>query len=159
MVVVVCRRKRNINLTFGNIRKATEDDIDEIKSIADTHRYELGFIRRPSILERIAKAELFVATKRGEVVGFVDYHHRRDEQTTLYHIVVTGKWRGKGIGRLLFEALILESVVKGKRLIKLKCPAELLANQFYRHLGLAWVERQNGNKRTLNVWVYRHNCK
>lgn len=130
------------------------DDIDQIKRIADGHKRELGFVRRPSLLEAINRSELFVANQDGNIVGFVEYRHRRDEQTTLYNIVVVGDYRRKGIGEKLVEALIEEAKALNKSFILLKCPEELCANKFYETLNFHLEETEEGKKRQLNIWCY-----
>lgn len=143
-------------LTSGSgkfqIRKGKLQDLDVIKRIADAHRNELGFIRRPALLQSIEREEVFVAVTETDLVGFVEYHHRRDQQTTLYHIVVVPEMRCCGIGNALFEALRVEASEKRKAFIRLKCPAELSANEFYASLGLERVTEENGKVRPLVVW-------
>jgi N-acetylglutamate synthase-like GNAT family acetyltransferase len=143
-------------LTSGvnSIRKATPPDLDSIKQIADAHRQELGFIRRPTLQAAINRQEIFVADKDGQIIGFVEYHHRRDEQTTLYNIVVQPNCRGQGVGRGLAEALITEAKSLNKAFIRLKCPAELESNQFYEALNFQLHETEAGKHRPLNVWQF-----
>jgi ribosomal protein S18 acetylase RimI-like enzyme len=134
------------------IRKAVQSDLDEIKNLADAHKYELGFILRPALVESITRDEIFVATNDAGLVGFVDYRHRRDIQTTLYHLVVASEWQRRGVGRRLIEALQIEAVERDKQYILLKCPEDLPANTFYSKLGFELVTRENGQHRKLNVW-------
>ena len=148
-----CRR---ITLIFGvsnyNVRKAQVADIDGIKQIADSHKRELGFLRRPSLLASIGRDEIFVAEANNKIVGFVEYHHRRDEQTTLYNIVVEPDYRGLNVGRGLVEALIHETQSYDKKFILLKCPTDLESNGFYESLDFAIHIIENGKRRPLNVW-------
>lgn len=135
-----------------SITKATPVDIDAIKRIADAHRNELGFLRRPSLLEAINRSEMFVARKNGNIVGFVEYRHRRDTQTTLYNIAVDPEYRGEGVGRVLVQALVKEAKERNKDYILLKCPEDLPANQFYLALGFHLYETEAGKKRRLKIW-------
>ncbi|MCB9105081.1 MAG: GNAT family N-acetyltransferase [Anaerolineales bacterium] len=96
------------------------------------------------LLEAINRSELFVANQDGNIVGFVEYRHRRDEQTTLYNIVVVGDYRRKGIGEKLVEALIEEAKALNKSFILLKCPEELCANKFYETLNFHLEETEEG---------------
>lgn len=134
------------------ITKATPSDIDGIKKIADAHRKELGFVRRPSLLESINRAEVFVARQNGSIIGFVEYRHRKDEQTTLYNIVVEPAYRRAGVGRNLLERLIQEAEQRRKTRILLKCPTELAANRFYEQIGFDLYQVEAGKKRRLNIW-------
>jgi len=134
------------------IRSASPEDLDTIKKIADAHKHELGFVLRPALARSIEREELLVAENTNGVIGFVDFHHRRDKQTTLYHIVVESAYRGNGIGRALVEALIANARQEGKSYIQLKCPQDLAANEFYRRLGFRRVATDVGERRPLIVW-------
>ena len=133
-------------------RKATEEDLDALKTLADAHRRELGFIRRPTLLEAIRREEIIIALQREHLVGFVHYHHRRDEQTTLYDIVVAPDFRLNGIGQNLVHALMAESHASRKQFILLKCPEELPANAFYQSLGFERWQEDPGKRRKLVIW-------
>lgn len=142
-------------MTFGNnikIRSALPKDIDAIKQLADSHKHELGFLRRPSLLEAIQRQELMVAQNGNGLVGFVEYRHRRDQQTTLYNLVVLPEHRLSGTGRQLVFALEEEARQKEKTLILLKCPEDLPANQFYERIGYTKVRVDTGKNRRLNIW-------
>ena len=134
------------------IRKAIPSDSAAIKSLADAHRNELGFVLRPALAKSIERNEVFVAENSKGIVGFVEYHHRRDEQTTLYHIAVQHDHRQLNIGRQLIQALLDDAGQHGKRYIQLKCPVDLEANEFYERLGFTQVEIQPGRGRSLAVW-------
>lgn len=135
------------------VLKAVPSDIDAIKSLVDNYKHELGFVLRPALLESIHRGEVFVATTGCEtLVGLVEYHHRRDEQTTIYHIVVSDEWRRRGVGNKLLAALKEESRDKNKSHILLKCPVDLPANDFYSRMGFQLIAVKNGRSRKLNVW-------
>jgi len=134
------------------IRQATPEDLGVIKHLADQHKKELGFVLRPALEKAITDQELLVAQVEDQVVGFVHYHHRRDGQTTLYHIVVDTNFRSQGIGKALVDALTLEAKRHGKRQILLKCPVDLAANSFYQRIGFSLLRDEEGNRRRLRVW-------
>jgi len=134
------------------IRKATPADLDAIKIIADAHRHELGFVLRPALAESIGRDEVLVAENHQGLIGFVEYHHRRDTQTTLYHVAVIPRYRRQGIGRMLVNALCVEALSLGKRVIRLKCPADLPARGFYACLGFETLKEERGNGRPLLIW-------
>jgi GNAT superfamily N-acetyltransferase len=58
----------------------------------------------------------FVAEVQGEVVGFALYYIRystwKGQAMYLEDILITNDWRGKGIGKLLFDRLIEEAKEK-----------------------------------------------
>ncbi len=134
------------------IRKATLNDLDEIKALADANRYELGFVLRPALIRSINRKEVFVAENKS-IMGFVEYHHRRDSQTTIYHIVVCKTYRRVGVGRALINAVIEEAKKFNKKYILSKCPIDLPANKFYEHLGFENSGISNGKNRKLVVWI------
>jgi N-acetylglutamate synthase-like GNAT family acetyltransferase len=135
------------------VRKAIKKDLDAVKELADSHRSELGFVLRPALSRSISREEVLIAENSTGVIGFVEYHHREDKQTTLYHIAVIPNYRRKGIGRALVDALRSEAKLLGKRKILLKCPIDLPANGFYSRLGFQSVRKEEGKARNLHVWV------
>lgn len=134
------------------IRQATAEDIPAIKRLADANKLALGFVHRAGLLDGIAHRWLLVAEIHQDIVGFVHYRHRRNEQTTLYEIVVAETWRGTGLGRTLIAALSADAQRHGKAVIRLKTPDTLPANGFYQHLGFCLVGQETGRKRRLNIW-------
>ena len=139
-----------------NIRFATEADTSAIKRLADAHTRELGFVLRPALQESIKRQEVMVALDdAGNLAGFIEYHHRRDAQTTLYNLCVASSYRRRSLGSELFSALIDECQDRQKDFILLKCPVDLDANKFYRAIGCKLEEvLERPGKRDLNVWLY-----
>ena len=156
MAAVLSQRRKRKSLTSGSadtvVRKATELDLDPIKTVADAHRRELGFVRRPALLEAIKHEEVFVAQQGRQVVGFVYYHHRRDGQTTLYDVAILPACRSVGIGRALIDAVVAETGALGKEALVLRCPVDLPANGFYARLGFERWKEEPGKRRGLVVW-------
>ena len=134
------------------IRKANLNDLEVIKKLADTHKRELGFILRPALARSIELEELMIATVKLEVVGFIQYHHRQDTQTTLHNLLIKADYRGNGIGKRLMQALENEVMSQNKQILSLKCPEELPANDFYARLGYQQVNIESGKQRRLNIW-------
>ncbi len=136
------------------IRKAVQEDIDDIKWLADRNRKELGFIIRSSLERSIERQEIIVATDItcNEVVGFIDYHHRRDQQSTIYHFLVAESYRHNGIGKQLLLQLVRGSIDSEKNFLLAKCPLDLDANGFYQQMGFSLITEEQGKRRPLNVW-------
>lgn len=138
------------------IRKARLDDIPALKRLADQHKTELGFIIRGALQKSIEQHELLVAEdETGKLCAFVQYRHRKDDQTTLYNIVVSPDERKQGIGQALVTSLAHEARAQRKSLILLKCPQDLPANNFYREYGFELQEVETGKHRALNIWRLR----
>lgn len=140
-------------MTRTRVRPAGERDINSIKALFDRHRIELGFVLRPSLAKAIELGEVLVAIRDRKIVGAVHYHHRREGQTTLYHIAVDSPYRSQRVGRALVTRLRKLCSQRGMMCILLKCPAELPSNIFYERIGFECRDREKGKHRELNVWV------
>ncbi|NPV62500.1 MAG: GNAT family N-acetyltransferase [Methanotrichaceae archaeon] len=133
------------------IKKATIDDLEGIKLLADKNRNELGFVLNSALVRSINRGELIIALDE-TIVGFLEYHHRKDCQTTIYHFVIEENYRLRGISKILLNFLIRECESQGMRYVFLKCPADLNANNIYPKLGFKNVGLEGGKKRKLNLW-------
>lgn len=134
------------------LRKATSNDIEPIKCIADSNKDKIGFIRRQALIEQQKRGWLIVAELNLHIVGFVSYRQRKDNQTTLYEICVVAEYQNNGVGTQLIDSLIRESRDLGKIKVVLKCPADLDANQFYSKSGFLFKAFEQGKRRPLIVW-------
>lgn len=138
------------------ISRASHQDIDGIKILADTNRSELGFILRVQIQEAVDQDRILVSIVESKLIGFVIYRHRkRDLQTTLAEICVSQDYRGRGFGKELIDALMQECFNMSRSFIQLKCPVGLPANTFYEKLGFLHVSTEPGKSRKLNVWRFQ----
>ncbi len=108
------------------VREATKDDIplmmDLIRELARYEKapdevtvtedifMEAGFGPNPVCWSFIAEAD-------GNIVGFALYHIRystwKGPMMYLEDIIITAEWRGLGIGKLLFDQLIIAAKAKG----------------------------------------------
>jgi GNAT superfamily N-acetyltransferase len=86
---------------------------DEV-TVAPEHFEETGFGKNPVWWAFVAEAE-------GTIVAFALYYIRystwKGARMYLEDIIVTEAWRGKGIGKLLFNCLIDEAKEKGWKAI------------------------------------------
>jgi ribosomal protein S18 acetylase RimI-like enzyme len=112
---------------------------DAIKAIADKHRDELGFHTRQAFIDSASQGELIVATLGRSVAGFVRFHKRRDHAATIYEIATDPARRRRGVAKQLIEATVKETRRLGARTLRLSCPAELAANDFYLAVGFSRV--------------------
>jgi ribosomal protein S18 acetylase RimI-like enzyme len=135
------------------IRPASADDLPAVKALVDGCRRELGFVPLPALRRALDRGWLNVAECGGAVVGMVEWWARRDGVTVLHTIAVAPSARGLGIGRRLLASLVGRARAAGAGSIRLKCPEELPANEFYRRAGFALTGREPGKQRALNCWT------
>jgi GNAT superfamily N-acetyltransferase len=122
----------------------------EAKVIASTFPKELGFVNRAALQASENAGELEVIAG----IGFCNYHHRRDGQTTIYEIAVAREYQNQGWGRLLFYRVLCACIERSQTRIVAKCPEDNLSNGFYEHLGFKLVIVESGRRRRLNRWQF-----
>lgn len=96
---------------------------------------------------------LYESAQRGELIlidgGYCRFHLRRDKQLTIYEIISLRP----GAGR---EMLAQLKAVPGATNILAKCPADLVANQWYQQRGFELEKTQTTRSgRVVNVWRLR----
>lgn len=160
MEVDLSQQVRMSSMTCGDdvvtLRKATNADLDAIKRLADQHKRELGFIVRSAMSRSIETGEVIIAVSGEQrLCGFVQFRHRKDEQTTLYNIVVDPSVKNQGVGRLMIQELAADAIKNQKQVILLRCPVDLPANDFYRRCGFMLDRVEKGKSRPLNIWLKR----
>lgn len=142
------------------IRLAKPEDVDGAKLIAAQCAEELGFVNIATLLEAQKKDWLLIASRHDienqseEVIGFINFRIKKDNNGTLYEIAVKKDYRGKGIGKRLLNDLIWRVFVTGGTELRLKCPVDLLANNFYQRNNFILYGTEPGRKRELNIWKY-----
>ena len=136
------------------IRTARVEDVAGVKTLADQHRFELGFIRTLVLSNAQEKGWLLVAVRNEKVIGFANFRIRQDNNATLYDIVVDKTYRKQNIGKRLIQRLTWLVNVAGGDHIRLKCPQSLPANNFYKKLQFIRTRTETGKNRPLNVWHY-----
>lgn len=79
----------------------------------------------------------FVAVSEETIVGYAGYVHRQwNRRTDLQHLYVSPRYRGKGIGRALVDAVAAEARRAGTRCVWLETSTHAWpAIRFYRRLG------------------------
>ena len=126
---------------------AQPEDLYHIKALADAHRQALGFVNRATLTKAIANQEILYLPE-----GFLHFHHRRDNISTLYHLCVDPVQRRQGSGRQMIGAWSKHSRNCGITTLRLKCPLDSSANGFYSRLGFSRVDIEPGKHRRLVVW-------
>jgi GNAT superfamily N-acetyltransferase len=69
-------------------------------------------------------------------------------------LVVAPGCRRSGIGRWLVKQVIGDARHRGMALVRLKCPADLEANEFYARLGFRRAGIEDCARRALVLWEY-----
>ena len=99
-----------------------------------------------SLTESAARGELILVEG-----GFCRFHIRRDGQLTIREIIVVTP--GIGIGSAILNRLKSAGRNKGAICIVAKCPADLVANDWYKRRGFIKVmDEVTPTGRNLNVW-------
>ncbi|MBW2995323.1 GNAT family N-acetyltransferase [Candidatus Woesearchaeota archaeon] len=134
------------------IRKATIKDIKEIAELLreyDVHEHKLDKRRKIEKIKDIItfnkklirhpKVVFFVAEVNGKLAGMVsgEYRDSAIDRTGIFHnIIVTEKFRGKGIGKKLLKEI--EKYFRKKRCSKMHSlvrPKNKRALKFYKKIG------------------------
>ncbi len=142
------------------IRLAKLEDIKGAKRIATQYSNELGFVNSAVLIEAQKRDWLLIASRYDtenqseEVIGFVNFRIKKDNNCTLYEIAVKRDYHGEGIGKRLLDDLIWRVFVTGGTEISLKCPVDLPANNFYQRNSFILYGTEPGRKRELNIWKY-----
>jgi len=144
-----------VKIVYGKDRH-----LEAVCDIFDDDYVILGLPNLPALRESIERKELLVAEVKGEVVGFVEFHIRKDKKATLYHIGVRKDWRKKSIGKKLIQRLIEVCKERGCHEIRLLCPEWGEADKFYKRVGFECIGKESrvnrkGVKRNFTVWRYK----
>jgi len=136
------------------IRHARVEDVPGAKAVADRHKAELGFVRAAILHEAQKREWLLVAVRDEKVIGFANFRIRRDNNATLYDIVVDDAYRKQNIGKRLVQRLTWLVNVAGGEHVRLKCPQGSPANAFYEQLRFERTDTETGKKRPLKQKKY-----
>lgn len=134
-------------------RFAVEADLHHVERIFDQFDREVGWVRRPSILEGIEREQLMVSEVDGTIIAAALIYHRLDKQTTIYSIAVDRWCHGWGTGRSLLDFISTISRERGQRVIRAKCRVGEKANLFWEKTGFTIHSVQQSKFSTLNLWV------
>lgn len=96
-------------------------------------RRPLGLSLKNEDLSRDNNNEIFIALHNDKVIGCVFLQPRQNNEVQLRAMAVYTEWQGKGVGRLLVEALEQFALQQGSSKITLH--ARKVALEFYKALG------------------------
>lgn len=129
--------------------RVATDDIAAACRVVAGHKREVGYVMRATIETAARRGELYVSPCGS---GIAVVWRRRDATTTLHTLAVDAPMRGQGIASALLARIVVDSRAAGHTAIVARCPAELLANDWYRRRGFAHIGTDPGKARPLNVW-------
>lgn len=134
-------------------RFASEADLHHVERVFDQFDRELGWVRRPSLLEGIGREQLMVSEVDGTVIAAALIYHRLDKQTTIYSIAVDRWCHGGGAGKALLDFITTMSRERGQNMIRAKCKVGEPANLFWERTGFTIRHVEQSKLSTLNLWV------
>lgn len=117
---IICR-----NFLEVNIKDYSKEEMEALSQIYDSNK----------VLDIASYAHMYVACIENEVVGCgaISSFWGREEESILLTIFVLPELQGKGIGKLIIEALERdEYFLRAKRI---EVPASITACEFYKKMG------------------------
>jgi ribosomal protein S18 acetylase RimI-like enzyme len=131
---------------------AVPEDYDGIALVAKQAVRELGYTMPPVYRASIANSQMVAAYFDSRVVGFIQFHKRKDGIITIYKFAVDTELRGKGIGKGMLEFLEQRSrSVLHAEAIRLKVIEGTPAVDFYHAVGFNTIDKEPSKKTNLLV--------
>ena len=96
-----------------------------------------GRIDRDLFLRKAAAGECLVAEAGGAPVGLLRWNRFWDEVPFCTLLMVSGEWRGRGVGRALMAHWEAAMRAAGHDMVMTSTRADEMAQHFYRRLGYA----------------------
>jgi len=127
------------------IRLALESDFDSIKKIANQNREFIGFVMKVALKESLLKKSLYVYELDKKIVGFINYHPRKDGWHTIHEIAVLKEYQRMNIGQELFH--IVPTPIRLKTTID-----NTIAQKFYIKNNMTISAVVEGKKRKLYIF-------
>lgn len=124
------------------------DSIEYIYKMYNKYVKEVGFVMKPTIIERAKSKEVIYLTVDEKIVAVCNFHKKRNFLTTIYEIVTDLEYRKKGYGKILIKFLLDRGHVIG-----LKCPTDNDSNNFYHKIGARLSKTVKGKNRDLNLYI------
>jgi len=121
----------NITISIINSVSPKYDQVFELRD--KILRKPLGMSLKNDDLSRDHSDAIFIAEQNNKIIGCVLLHHLDNERTQLRAMAVYDEWQGKGIGRLLVNAL--EDFSRREGYKKIILHARKVALGFYSRLG------------------------
>jgi ribosomal protein S18 acetylase RimI-like enzyme len=130
---------------------AVPSDYDGIAFVAKQATRELGYTPPPVYRASIDADEMVIASYHGIVLGFIQFHRRRDNVVTIYKYAVDTNNRRLGIGAGMLDFLIRHMTSRRAEAIRLKVIEGTPAVDFYKAVGFNVIDSEPSTKTTLLV--------
>lgn len=133
---------------------AHEDEVQQVYKLSSLkeNSYMLGGAILPPILrENAMKKECIIAKDGDDVIGFIQFHKRKDGVTTIYHRAVHPDYRGQGIAYKLSRFLHPPYIAKCR-------PENIPIQHLYEKLGMKRIRIEKNRLKSgkiSEVYVYR----
>ena len=136
-----------------------EEYIEEIVKLGDANSKTLGFLPKVVFGEHASKGQILIAIEDGKLLGYLLYRVSRRglayPKAVIMQLCVNQNYRGRGISRILIDALI-ELTKETFSRIELSCRKDYSSNDIWPKLGFTFSRERPGRAEkgsTLVVWV------
>lgn len=140
------------------IRPASARDLPYIENLSNKLSYELGFIPRIALENRIEGRRgggVTMALENDDLAGFLHYGSMRSTVCRIFQAAIQYDAQRRHHGESLVRGFEAQATENGIRLISLHCLHDLDANEFWRLMGYRRVGVERGSKGPLIHWVKR----
>jgi GNAT superfamily N-acetyltransferase len=140
------------------IKPATPRDLPFIEDLSNRFSYELGFVPRIAMENRIEGRRgggVLLARVNGQEGGFLHYGSLRREECRLFQAAIDYDLQRQQHGLALVSRFVDLVDAVGVRLITLRCLSSLDANRFWTAAGFRRCGVERGARGPLYVWAKR----
>lgn len=138
------------------VRPATVGDLAYIESLTNKLSYELGFIPRVALVNRIEGKRgggVTMALENDDLAGFLHYGSMRSPTCRIFQAAIQYDAQRRHHGEQLVRHFESHARDNGTRLITLHCLHDLDANNFWKQMGYRRVGVERGAKGPLIHWI------
>lgn len=139
----------------GQIRPATEADINAIIHLQEMWRKDVGRLPRSAHGDHIHRGDTFIVHHNGQHAGYLVAHCGHDKNTNILQVACHPDLLRSTLGTQLMQAVTTHAVAHQQLTIRLRTRIDLPANQFWPtvgyHFGGQAITR-NAKHSRLNCW-------
>ena len=138
------------------IRPATLRDLKYIEALRGKLSYELGFIPKIALENRITGVRgggVTLATENDEACGFLHFGSQRSPVCRIFQAAIQYDAQRRHHGLEMVEDFLDQCRRRGTKLVSLHCLADLPSNEFWKMSGFRRAGVEMGAKGPLRHWV------